>query len=138
MHEMSVLEALLGEVRARVPPGARLAQVVLEVGSLEHLDPEILQTGWQALTLKTELAGSRLEICTVPVRARCKACGQKYEPDDTTVLICPACQHALPEIIQGTGIVLRSLEVVVDEAPNDATSQSQPTGQPQADKRPDR
>jgi hydrogenase nickel incorporation protein HypA/HybF len=111
MHEMSIVESLLEQVRTFVPDGATLQVIHLEVGALEHLDPELMRDGWIARTEGTPLAGSALEMTRVPLRVRCRACGNEYAPEDAALLLCPSCGAALPDVLQGSGVVLRSLEV---------------------------
>jgi len=111
MHEISIMQALLEQVRALKPDGALLREVHLEVGELEHLDGEVMQTGWTVLTSGSELAGAVLSITRVPVRVRCRVCGQEYEPEDVAVLLCPNCEAVQPEVLEGTGVLLRRMAI---------------------------
>jgi hydrogenase nickel incorporation protein HypA/HybF len=111
VHETAIIDALLEQVRSFVPPGAVLRQVCIDVGGLEHLDAEIMQTAWSALTAGTEAAGSTLRISRVAVRVRCDRCGHVYEPQDTAILLCPECETARPRILSGAGVLLRSIDV---------------------------
>ena len=111
MHEMSIVQSLLEQVRSFMPGRAVLKDVHLEVGGLEHLDGEVMQTVFTALTDGSELAGAALRIVRIPVRIRCRSCGHEYEPEDTAGLLCPECGVVQPEILQGTGVLLKSLEI---------------------------
>jgi hydrogenase nickel incorporation protein HypA/HybF len=111
MHEMSIVQSLLEQVRSFMPEQAVLKDVHLEVGGLEHLDGDVMQTVFTALTEGSELGGAALRIVRIPVRIRCRACGHEYEPEDAAVLLCPECGVVQPEILQGTGVLLRSLEI---------------------------
>lgn len=110
MHEMSIVESLRDAVRRHLPPGYRLVRAMVDVGSLEHLDPVLMQTAWAALATDPPLAGAELVLERVDVRARCGGCGTEYEPEDPAWLACPACGVARPEILRGGGVVLESLE----------------------------
>ncbi len=116
MHEASIIQALLEQVSPFTPQGAVLREVHIDVGELEHLDREVMETVWAALTERTPIAGSELHIKHIPMRVRCKPCGNEYTPEDVVYLVCPSCQAVRPEVLQGTGILLRSL--IVDEPVN--------------------
>lgn len=111
MHEAAITAALLEQVRGIVPDGSRLLWCRVEVGDLEHLDETVLATLWRAMIEGTPLRGASLEIERIPLQVRCGACGLAYEPQDKAVLLCPACGSVRPEILEGVGVVLRSLEV---------------------------
>ena len=111
MHETAIAEALFEQVDSFTPDGALLRQVFIEIGHLEHLDDEIMQAAWTARSFGTRLADSELLVTRVAVRIRCKACSREYEPEDMAMLLCPHCDAVQPEIMQGTGVLLKSLEV---------------------------
>ncbi len=111
MHEASVTGAVIEQARTFVPGGMRLALCRLEVGELEHLDPEVMSQMWRAMTDGTEMEGAALEIERVALRVRCGSCAEAFEPEDRAVLRCPHCGSVRPEILEGTGVVLKSLEV---------------------------
>lgn len=111
MHEASIADAILQQVRTLVPEHATLRTVQLDVGELEHIEPSLLQAAWDGMTVDTPLAGSVLHIDRQPMRVQCRSCGQTYTPDDLAMLICPYCGATRPDILSGSGIVLRSLEV---------------------------
>jgi hydrogenase nickel incorporation protein HypA/HybF len=111
MHEAAITQALLEQVRGLVPAGASLREVHVEIGELEHLDGEVMRTVWAALLLDAGLDGAALRIDRVPLRVRCGACGTEYRPEDPAILLCPDCGAVRPEVLEGSGVLLRSLEV---------------------------
>jgi len=111
LHEASITQALVDQVRSFVPEGASLLSVRIEVGALEHLDADVLRWTWDVFTEGTDLSGAKLEIESVPLRVCCRACGHEWLPEDPAVLVCPACEAVLPDLQWGTGVLLRSLEV---------------------------
>ncbi len=111
MHEASIVQALIDQVRTFLPEGASLLSVRVEVGALEHLDAGVLRLVFEAFTEGTDLSGAKLEIERVPLRVRCGACGYEWPPEDPAVLICPECEAVCPDILLGTGVMIRSLEV---------------------------
>jgi len=110
VHEMSVIESLVEQVRAHVPASDVVAgmvkQVRIEVGSLEHLDDEIMQLGWQANVMDTELTGAELAIDHIAMVVRCGRCGKEYEPVEPACLFCPDCGCAQPIVLKGKGVML--------------------------------
>lgn len=131
MHELSVLQAVLDELPQHVPAGGELKKLELRVGALEHLDGEVMRSGWAALTQGTKFAGSELVIRVVPVRVRCRSCEREYRPDDVSILICPDCGKACPEVLDGAGLVLHSLHV---NMPDESRTTGLPPDKPSPEK----
>lgn len=112
MHEAAIAEALLGQVRTLVPAGAQLLSLRVDVGELEHIDPEVLAAAWEGLTPAGEEGhGARLDVERIALRVRCAACGAESRPEDPAILVCTVCGAVRPEVLAGSGIILRSLEV---------------------------
>ena len=111
MHEAAITRALINQVQALIPKGARVDACCIEIGELEHLDEVVMQTMWRAMIEESGLRGAALEIRQVALRVRCGACGEGYEPEDRAILFCPKCGAVRPEVLQGAGVTLRSLEV---------------------------
>jgi hydrogenase nickel incorporation protein HypA/HybF len=111
MHEAAILSALHEQVESFTPAGASLLAVRIEVGGLEHLDPDVMTHLWEVFTAESRLTGSTLSVTRIPVRVRCGECGEEHEPEDVAVLVCPACGAVRPEVLEGSGVLLRSLEV---------------------------
>ena len=120
MHEMAISQSLLEQVRSFLPPGSLLREVRIEVGELEHLEEEVLRTAWTVLTDGSPLAGATLSVTRIGLLVRCKACGREYEPEDVMIMICPKCGATQPEIIRGSGVLLRSLSVDEYDEPDGA------------------
>lgn len=111
MHEAAITSALLEQVAAAMPDAGQLSRCTVILGALEHLDPVVMQTIWRASTMGTRLDGAELDIIRAPLRVRCRACESSYEPEDHAIMLCPACGRVLPEVLEGAGVILKSLEV---------------------------
>jgi hydrogenase nickel incorporation protein HypA/HybF len=111
MHEASIVESLLEQVRQFTPAGAAVRSVNIEIGGLEHLEPDVMKSAYDALTADTPMAGSVLEVGRVATIVRCRACGAEHEPEDLACMLCPECGAAAPELIQGAGVLLKSIDV---------------------------
>jgi hydrogenase nickel incorporation protein HypA/HybF len=112
MHETAIVESLLEQVDRFVPDEGRIDAVHLEVGQLEHLDGDVMQSAWTAITDDTSMAGSTLLIERVPLHVRCRACAHEYEPEDLAFLMCPKCHAVQPQVLSGSGVLLRSIDVM--------------------------
>ncbi|GAB4385905.1 MAG: hypothetical protein Kow0022_13480 [Phycisphaerales bacterium] len=111
MHEAAITQALLEQVEQAMPRVGRLVRCTISIGRLEHLDASVMRLMWQASVMGTRLEGAELNVVHTPVRVRCGACGHVYEPEDQAIMLCPACGRVLPQVVEGSGVVLRSLEV---------------------------
>ena len=112
MHEMSIVEALLENVRRETQkyPGKQVIAVQICCGALRLVVPEIMQSCFQAATLDTPLAGARLQIKEVPGRARCRQCQHEF-PVEENWFECPRCHAADGELLSGNELDLTSIEL---------------------------
>ncbi len=110
MHEMSIIQSLADSVIEHLPTGTRAEKVVVEVGSLEHLDADVMQFAWAGVARGPLLRDAELVVETIDVLVGCGICKREYSPANPTYLVCPNCQHARPEVIRGWGVMLRTIE----------------------------
>ncbi len=110
MHEMSLIEALLEQVRQETRPGTRVRTVRLRVGALRQALPEMLAFCYAAAVRGTSLEGSRLEIEPVPAEARCRQCCLTFDVEDNW-LECPRCRSTAADLLRGDELQLVSLEL---------------------------
>lgn len=110
MHEMSIAMSLIGQVLHQADANhlSQVQEIVLDVGEQRQIVPEALHMAFRAVAAETCAAGARLDLHEIPVRARCRSCGEDFAPaiDDYR---CPACGLADIDFIQGNDIILRSL-----------------------------
>ena len=108
MHELSIAQALVEQVRRYTPAGSRATIVRVEAGPFQTVDPEALSMAWQVLAQDTELAGARLEATLLPYQLNCPACRRQWTSTDPFAL-CTCGAEAQPS---GTSdLRLLSLEV---------------------------
>ena len=119
MHEVSIVQSLADGIRQHLPPDATLVRAIVEVGSLEHLDEGVMQSAWAATATEPPLVGAVLEIESVPVHVRCRACTREYSPEHQAYLACPKCGEARPDVLSGWGVTLRTLEADVPKPDKD-------------------
>ncbi|MDX3850107.1 hydrogenase maturation nickel metallochaperone HypA [Streptomyces sp. AK02-01A] len=119
MHELSIAMAVVTQVEEAVHAhgGGRVASLRLRIGELAGVVPEALRFSFGLASEGTVLAGARLDIDTVPGRARCTGCGRESDVGMPPVLWCDGCARPLEELLSG-----RELEIagVVLHGPSDA------------------
>ncbi len=111
MHELGIAEsAIKASLREMESHGAKtLVSLTIRIGELTCVDPEALQFALDAVTRSTGLEGTRIEIETVPARARCRACDYTFSPGQGLFLQCPECSSSNSELLQGREIELAQL-----------------------------
>ena len=119
MHETSLASAIVKKVLAFAKDHAatRITQVHLGIGELICLQPEQLAFSYGAITRKTPLHASSLEIESIPTIVTCTECVYTGRPKywqnaqwETSVptLSCPKC-GAAAEIVQGNECSIRKI-----------------------------
>jgi len=86
-----------------------IGKVGLRIGVLTNVDPEALCFGYETIVVDTPLAGSTLEIESLPVKAICRKCGHSFEAHDF-IFICPNCESGDNEVTQGQELEIAYLE----------------------------
>ena len=98
MHEMSLASEILRASRAAMVErgGERLERVLVAVGELTALEPELLRFAWEALTEGGPDAGSVLDVEWRPAIQHCPTCGdlEGHRPGSWLPL-CPTCNEPL-------------------------------------------
>jgi hydrogenase nickel incorporation protein HypA/HybF len=106
MHEMSIIEALLEQIRQETQPGTCVRTVRMRVGKLRQAAPEMLAFCYTAVVRD----GSRLEIEEVPAEARCRCCSLTFAVEDHW-FECPRCRATGADLLHGDELQLLSLEL---------------------------
>lgn len=114
MHEMSIVESILGILREEMVKydGQKLKKVTLKNGRLAGVVTESLQFAWEALTPDSEFDGAVLEVIEVPVKVACGECGEEFEPSHNRCMPCPKCEALIGhDVLQGKELLIDSIEV---------------------------
>ena len=118
MHELSICHALLLQVeRVAGEQGAgKVTAIVLRVGPLSGVEPELLCRAYPLAAAGTIAADARLEILKSDVLVRCSQCGH-----ETTVtanrLLCGHCGDFRTRLVRGDEMTLQSLELEKPHVP---------------------
>ena len=115
MHELSLVQALAERLESlaseRRATGIR--RVVLEVGAIANVSPELLEQAFSAFQeAEPLLRGAALEVRRVPLRLRCRRCGRESMPE-RPAFRCPVCSSSA-EVVQGEELLLRQVELEVE------------------------
>lgn len=112
MHEMSICQALMDQVeRIAAEQGAsRVDSIVLSIGPLSGVEPDLLIRAYEVARLKTIAESANLEIETGQIMVECRSCGASGEAQ-VNHLLCPSCGDWQVNLIQGDEMLLLRLEV---------------------------
>ena len=111
MHELSLSESITELVveYARREGVGRVSRVVLALGAAATVEPELLKFCFPITTANTLAEGAELVIETIPLQARCDACGTEFAPE-TLISPCPGCGSHARSILAGREMRVVSFE----------------------------
>ena len=112
MHELSIAENIIeiSEGHARAQKSRHIRTIKLRLGEFTTIVGEALQFSFEIARQGTLAENATLEIETVPMVARCGACGAIGKPFRELCLICPDCAAPL-EVISGDEIQIEYIEI---------------------------
>jgi hydrogenase nickel incorporation protein HypA/HybF len=112
VHELSLVASVFDilEEKAREHGAARVTKVVLKVGVMSGVVPDLLESAFDAYKKGTPAGEARLEIVRVPVKLRCPDCGGETAREDTD-FSCAACGSRRVEIVAGRELVVETVEL---------------------------
>ncbi|MCL8025396.1 hydrogenase maturation nickel metallochaperone HypA [Nocardioides bruguierae] len=124
MHELSLCRSIAGIVE-NARGGRAVATVHLRVGQLRQVVPETLVYCWGLVSDGGPLAGSRLEVESVPVVLDCRACGETTTVAHVLVLTCAACGSGDIVVRTGEELLVTSLDLAPPTPDPDPTPTEQ-------------
>ena len=113
MHELSLCGSIANIV-GKHAAGRPVSVIHIQVGQLRQVVPDTLVYCWELVSDGTPLAGSRIDVASVPARIRCRACGHVAEVGDLPVFACRACGSIDAEVISGEEFLITSLDLAAD------------------------
>jgi hydrogenase nickel incorporation protein HypA/HybF len=118
MHELSVCQALIEQVQdiARANGAAAVSRVVLRIGPLSGVEPQLLAQAFPLARAGTVAAAAELEIENLPVRVKCEQCGAETDASANR-LLCGRCGDWHTRLLSGDELLLASVELVKAEDP---------------------
>lgn len=110
MHELSLCQSI-ADIAVRHARGRAVRVIHMQIGQLRQIVPATLVYCWELVSADTPLAGSRIEVDSVPVRLRCRACEHTGELGDPPVFACGSCGGSDLETVTGEEFMITSLEL---------------------------
>jgi len=119
MHELAVCQSLLRQVEAIARQhGARaVTAVTVQAGPLSGVVPELLAHAFPLASAGTLAQDAQLQLDSLPVRVHCETCGADSEAAPNR-LLCAACGDWHTRLLSGDELLLGSVELDVDDAPD--------------------
>ena len=112
MHELGVVVHIIKTIEdvAKEEDLTKVSKVVLEVGEVSTVLPDLLQSCWDWSCKRSPLMeGCALERVTIPAVTYCEDCGKTYETVKYAK-ICPYCQSEQTYLVQGNEVRIREIE----------------------------
>ena len=111
MHELSITQGLLQIVleEATRHSISKVRVVKLKIGEFTAIEPSCLTFCFELLTKDTPVEGADLKIDMVPIKGKCRNCGEVFEINDAS-FSCPACSSYIIEFISGRELYVEEIE----------------------------
>ena len=112
MHELSLIASVFDvlEEKAREHGATRVTAVVLKVGVMAGVVPDLLESAFDIYKKGTLAQTARLEIVVVPTKLRCPDCGGEAVREDGD-FSCAGCGSRKVEIVEGRELVVERIEL---------------------------
>lgn len=112
MHELAVCQGLMGQIEqiAQREHADRITRIVLRIGPLSGVEPQLLADAYPIAAAGTLAEGAELQIEPQPVRVRCLSCGAQSEATASR-LLCGTCGDYRTQLVSGDELLLASVEL---------------------------
>jgi hydrogenase nickel incorporation protein HypA/HybF len=113
MHELSIVDALIEQVRSEVDRSGhsgRVTRLELAIGRLSGVNADSVRFAFQMLSPGTLLESAALGITEPRAVSRCADCGDRVEIDELAAR-CPNCGSCNVVIEGGQELLLQTIEL---------------------------
>jgi len=112
MHELAITKSMLDIVleEAEKAGSKEVGKINLVIGEMTGFVADSVQFYFDFLSKGTPAEGATLSFTTVPIKARCRSCGEPFEPKELD-WNCPNCGGNSLDIISGKELFVESIEV---------------------------
>ncbi len=116
MHEFSIVSSLMLiiEEQARLHNAKKVSKVVVGIGRLSGVEPDLLKIAFDTFKEKTICEEAELVMEIEDVRIRCRDCGRETVLGERLSRKCPHCGSLNTDIVGGQDLYLKSLELETD------------------------
>jgi hydrogenase nickel incorporation protein HypA/HybF len=112
MHELPVTQSILEivEQKALEAGASRITRITLQLGEWSGFVDDCIQFYFDMLSEGTLAQGAELSLQRIPVRFRCRTCGEEFSPPEYDWR-CPQCGSLAGEMMTGREFYVDSIEV---------------------------
>jgi hydrogenase nickel incorporation protein HypA/HybF len=112
MHEYSIVQSLLDscEENAVANNASKVVKVVVKIGVMSGVEPDLLQTAFDTFKEKTICEEAEFIINMQKIVVNCNSC-QKESTLEKMEYICPECESSDLKVVDGEGMYLMQLEL---------------------------
>ena len=112
MHEYSIVQSLIDscEEHAKVNEASKVTKVVVKIGVMSGVEPDLLQTAFDTFKEATICEEAQFIMNIQKVKISCNDCSDENELEKNEYH-CPKCQSTNINIIDGEEMFLMSLEL---------------------------
>ena len=112
MHELSIAEKVNNTIKdlCERSDWARVRRVVLKVGHMRQIDPELLSFAFDVVAKGTVSEGAEMSVIELPIVFMCHSCGRETSSEET-VFMCAGCGGTNVELRSGMELTIESMEV---------------------------
>jgi len=112
MHEYSIVQSLLEscEEHARQNDSTNVTKVVVKIGVLSGVEPDLLQTAFDTFKEKTVCHNAQFVINHQKVVIQCQDCNTQSTLEKNE-FFCPKCNSNMIKVIDGEDMFLMSLKM---------------------------
>lgn len=112
MHEYSIVQSLLEscEEHARQNESENVTKVIVKIGVLSGVEPDLLQTAFDTFKEKTVCHNAQFIINHQKVVIACLSCDEESTLEKNE-FSCPKCNSTQVKVIDGEDMFLMSLEM---------------------------
>lgn len=112
MHEYSIVQSLLNscEENAKANDATKVTKVVVKIGVMSGVEPDLLQTVFDTFKEHTMCDGAEFVINIQPILIKCNVCEQESTLSKNEYC-CPICQGIEVDVLDGEEMYLMQLEL---------------------------
>jgi len=112
MHEYSIVQSLLEscEQHAKENEAEEVTKVVVKIGVLSGVEPDLLKTAFDTFKEKTICNDAIFEMNIQKITIKCEECG-KISILEKNEFQCPKCESVNIKVTDGEDMFLMSLEM---------------------------
>ncbi len=112
MHEYSIVQSLIDscEENAKENNATKITKVVVKIGVMSGVEPDLLQTAFDTFKENTICDNSELILNIQPILIRCNSCNIESILEKVEYK-CPKCENIDIEILDGEEMYLMQLEL---------------------------